>query len=79
MKKQSWSSYITPHLNKYRRETQKILSAHRMEVKNKKLKSVEEQNTLWRKKYKRAFDAVDKRHDREYTNLWNAFHKKMRK
>jgi hypothetical protein len=74
-RKKTWSQTITPHLKRYKAETSKVLKAHRDEVKRKNIKTVADSNKLWRTKYKAKFDAIDKKQDREYTKVWNAFHK----
>ena len=73
----SWQSYIIPFIKKYDRENKKIFTAFRAELKRKKITSITDENKLWRTKYKPRFDALQKKHDREYDILWKKYHKKL--
>jgi len=78
-RKKTWSQTITPLLKKFKARTDKVLNAYRKEVKAKKLNTINSQNELWRKKYKTQFDAIDRLHDKEYSRVWNSFHKRSKK
>jgi len=75
-KKKGWSATITPLLRKYRAENKKIQMDFRAEARKKGIKTINDENKLWRSKYLKRYDAMDKRHDKEYSMIWKKFHSK---
>ena len=77
MVKKTWKQTITPHLNKYTRVTAEFFKKYKADVKKRGLKTTSEINAFWNKNYKAEFNVIEKRHDREYSKIWNTFHKKI--
>jgi hypothetical protein len=71
----TWLETITPFLKKEEKLTDKIFADFEKEKKAKKIKTVAEENALWRK-YAPKLKAIEDSHEVEYMKIWNKFHKK---
>jgi hypothetical protein len=72
----TWLETITPYLKKSEKITDKIFSDFEKEKKAKKIKSVSEENSLWRSQYAPKLKAIEDKHEIEYMKIWNKHHKK---
>jgi hypothetical protein len=72
----TWLETITPFLKKEEKLTDKIFADFEKEQKAKKIKTVSEENALWRSKYAPKLKAIEDNHEVEYMKIWNKFHKK---
>ena len=63
-------------LKKFQVDTDKIFASYDKEVKAKGLTSIADTNKLWRSKYAKKLEKIEKMHHERYRVLWNSYHNK---
>lgn len=69
-----WSSLIEKHTKPFRKKSDALMSKYNKEAKQLGLRSVPDLNKLWNKKYRAAWERLDKEEDEAYKKLWLKYH-----
>jgi Skp family chaperone for outer membrane proteins len=65
-----WSTLYEKYSKPFRKKTDALMQKYDKEAKALNLRSTSALNNLWNKKYKAAWDRLDKEEDEAYKKLW---------
>lgn len=69
-----WSSLVEKHSKHFRKKTDALMQKYAKEAKALGLRSTSALNNLWDKKYKAAWDRINKKEEEAYRKLWLKYH-----
>lgn len=69
-----WSTLYEKYSKPFRKKTDALMSKYNKEAKALGLRATSDWNNLWNKKYKAAWDRLDKEEDEAYKKLWLKYH-----